>query len=275
MSDKEFVQTIYTYYKERGRHDLPWRMPALTPRKDGSLDPYKILVSEIMLQQTQVDRVIPKYKTFLKKFPTAKALAKATLSEVLEAWSGLGYNRRARFLKLATQEIVSNRKNKFPRMRAELDALPGIGEYTAGAICAFAFNVPEIFLETNIRAVYLHFFFPKKKAVHDKELLPVLARTIDKRHPRKWYAALMDYGTKLKSEIVNPTRRSKIYAKQAVFKGSVRETRGKILKKLLKEKKISMQDMALMDKKNSSKAREGLIRDGLIEKVGAWYKLTN
>ncbi len=250
-------------------------MPALKLRKDNSLDPYKILVSEIMLQQTQVDRVIPKYKSFLKKFPTAEALAKAPLLEVLAAWNGLGYNRRARFLKLAAQEIITAHKNEFPRTRAGLDALPGIGEYTAGAICAFAFNLPEIFLETNIRAVYIHFFFPKKETVHDKEILPLLDRTIDKRHPRSWYAALMDYGTKLKSEIVNPAQRSTIYAKQSIFKGSVRETRGKIVKELLEKKKISMQDMALVDKNNKNKALAGLIRDGLIEKVGAWYKLTN
>lgn len=276
MNDQDFVKEIYSHYRKNGRHNLPWRTPALKISKGGTIDPYRIMVSEIMLQQTQVDRVIPKYKAFLKRFPTIKVLANATLADVLAQWSGLGYNRRAKFLKLAAEKIITEHAGIFPRSREAIDALPGIGDYTAGAICAFAFNQPELFLETNIRAVYIHFFFPKKHAVTDKSILGILARTIDKGHSREWYSALMDYGTKLKGETANPTRRSKTYAKQSVFKGSIREIRGKILKHLVSHTTVSVHDLQgfSSDTSKLKQAIEGLVRDSLIKKSGTAYRLT-
>jgi A/G-specific adenine glycosylase len=172
-----------------------------------------------MLQQTQVDRVIPKFNAFIKQFPTAKKLAAAPLSEVLKLWSGLGYNRRAKYLWEAAKQWGI----------APLEDLPGVGPYTANAVRAFAYNEPVIMIETNIRAVYLHHVFPNSFHVSDSKLLPymVLPRGIA---PREWYAALMDYGSYLKKAYPNPSRKSKHHAVQKKFKGSDREVRGAVLK---------------------------------------------
>lgn len=201
---------------------MPWR---------NTHDPYKILVSEIMLQQTQVDRVIPFYNRFIKQFPTSKTLAKAPLGEVLKTWQGLGYNRRAKYLweaaKIIAQEGFAGQK------------LPGVGPYTAGAISAFAFNKPEVFIETNIRTVFFHFDiskYKKTRKISDKELLPLVAETLkrSKMQPRDFYAALMDYGASLKQNGVKLNSRSKHYTKQSKFEGSARQLRGALLRELLK-----------------------------------------
>ncbi len=275
MTDKEFIRTVYSHYEKHGRHDLPWRVPALRLKKDGTLDPYKIMVSEIMLQQTQVERVIPKYKAFLKQFPNAHSLATAPLADVLAAWSGLGYNRRARFLKRATETIITEHKGTFPREKSALMGLPGVGNYTAGAISAFAFNRPDTFLETNIRSAYIHFFFPRKKSVHDRELLSVVERTVDKKNPRKWYSALMDYGTYVKSQTVNPTRKSAGYKRQSAFIGSIRQTRGKMLKYMIENGSLPIQKMSFIDKDTAKTAEaiRSLVKDGLILKTGKSYRL--
>lgn len=165
-----------------------------------------------MLQQTQVDRVIPKYDAFIKKYPTAKKLASAKLTDVLKLWSGLGYNRRARYLWESAQ-----------------GGTKGIGPYTRAAVAVFAHNRPEVLIETNVRTVYLHHLFPGRAEVSDSEILPFIS--IPKNvEPRVWYAALMDYGSYLKQKYPNPSRRSKHHAKQKKFKGSDREIRGAILK---------------------------------------------
>jgi A/G-specific adenine glycosylase len=186
-----------------------------------------------MLQQTQVGRVIEKYKAFLKAFPTVHSLANAPLQQVLLLWSGLGYNRRARFLQQMAQ-AVDRSHGIFPTTVDKLLKLPGIGTYTAGAISAFAYNQPRVFIETNIRTVFLHHFaLPGKVA--DKELLALIAATLDHKNPREWYWALMDYGSHLKSTGITIHRTSRHYAKQSAFKGSVREVRGGILKILTKQ----------------------------------------
>jgi A/G-specific adenine glycosylase len=194
---------VLAYYKSHGRHHLPWRK---------TFDPYKILVSEMMLQQTQVDRVIPKYEAFIKKYPTAGKLAAAPLTDVLTLWSGLGYNRRAKYL-----------------WEAASGGTKGIGPYTKAAVAVFAHNEPVVMIETNIRTVYLHHLFPKVKNIPDEKLLPyiVVPKGVE---PRVWYAALMDYGSYLKQAHLNPSRRSKHHVKQKKFAGSDREVRGAILK---------------------------------------------
>lgn len=202
----------------------------------GKYNPYHILVSECMLQQTQVERVIPKYKAFLKKYPTLKKLALAKEVEVLTLWQGLGYNRRARNLVRTAVAITNEFHGKFPQDYEELVQLPGIGPYTARALQVFAFNQPVVLIETNIRAVYINSFFKKKEKVSDKSLLPYIERTIDKSNPRKWYSALMDYGAFLKKEVVNPSRQSIHHRKQSTFKGSKRYVRGQIIKHLLRYK---------------------------------------
>ena len=222
---QQFTETVWNYYKENAR-DLPWRLTD----PDGSLDPYKILVSEIMLQQTQAPRVVPKYAEFLGIFPDVKTLAAAPLEKVLLHWSGLGYNRRAKFLWQAAQMAVNIYKGKIPDDEVGLVSLPGVGTNTARAVLAYAFNRPVTFIETNIRTVYIHHFFEDSDAVHDKEILSLVDSTLDTEHTREWYWALMDYGTFLKKTVGNGSRRSAHYTKQSAFAGSKRQIRGKIIK---------------------------------------------
>jgi A/G-specific adenine glycosylase len=225
VKSSAFKRLIYDYYKKAGRYDLPWRK---------TRDPYEILVSEIMLQQTQVSRVLKKYPEFLSRFPTVESLAKAPVSEVLVVWQGLGYNRRALNLKKAAETVIKDFAGRFPRTADELESLPGIGQSTRGAIMAFAFGIPTVFIETNIRSIYLHHFFKDKTSVHDRDILPLIEKTLDKENPRDWYYALMDYGVHLKETLPNPSRRSKHHAKQSAFKGSNREIRSFVLKSVLK-----------------------------------------
>lgn len=276
MKEKAFIQTVYKYYEKHGRHNLPWRTPALKMNREGEIDPYAILVSEVMLQQTQVDRVIPKYQAFMKKFPTAKKLSQSKLSSVLALWSGLGYNRRAKFLKLAAEKISKKYAEKFPRSRTEIDSLPGVGDYTAGAICAFAFNLPETVLETNIRSVYIHHFFPGRKTVHDRELLPLIEKTVDRKKPREWYAALMDYGAYIKSQTANPSRRSAHHKRQGTFGGSIRQTRGKVLKYMVKNAFLPSKVVSFIepDAEKAKRALDGLVADGLIRPSANGFRLS-
>jgi A/G-specific adenine glycosylase len=220
MTKKTFQKKIYDYYKEHKRV-LPWRT---------TYDPYKIIVSEIMLQQTQSARVVEKYKLFLKKFPTVRALHNASTIDVLRQWQGLGYNRRALMLKKMAGEVVSIHKGRFPQTYEDLIALPGVGPYTARAVMAFAYNKPGAMIETNIRAVFIHFFFSGSKKVTDKELMPLIEEYMDIRSPREWYNALMDYGAFLKETLPNPSRKSAHHTKQSLFKGSDRQIRGAIIK---------------------------------------------
>lgn len=225
---------MYANYKKNKR-SFPWRPPALSLRKDGTCNPYHVLVSEVMLQQTQVDRVVPKYKAFIQQFSTFQKLAEAPLREVLTLWQGLGYNRRAKAL-WETAKIVTHEHNgKLPTFYSELVELPGIGSYTAGAILAFAYNKPSIFVETNIRTVLISEFFSKRKNIHDKEILERVERTLDRRNPREWYTALMDYGAYLKQRGVKVNARSVHYTKQTQFKGSEREMRGAIIRSLVEK----------------------------------------
>lgn len=223
-----FQKDVYSFFKSNGRHTLPWRK---------TKNPYRILVSEIMLQQTQVDRVIPKYRSFLKRFKTPQVLAEASLGEVLREWQGLGYNRRAKMLHEAAKAIMLNYEGKIPKSYAELTSLPGIGDYTAKAVRVFAWNEPEVLIETNVRSVFLHHFFPNQEGISDKKLLPYVEVTLDTKNTREWYSALMDYGSYLKKTTLNPSRKSAHHTKQKSFKGSNREVRGAILRALISEAK--------------------------------------
>jgi A/G-specific adenine glycosylase len=213
-----------------------------------------------MLQQTQTDRVVYKYQLFLKTFPTFKSLAKSPLNKVLKVWQGLGYNRRAVSLHKTAQIIVYQYQGKLPESVDELIELPGIGHYTASAICAFAFNQPTTFIETNIRRIYIHFFFQKKRKVDDKDILPLVEQTLDKKNPRVWYYALMDYGVMLKKRVPNPNRKSTHYAKQSKFEGSNRQIRGMILKALLKEPKLTESKLVQKLNLDKDKVKRNLIQ---------------
>lgn len=222
MNDRAFKKTIWDYYKKYGRK-MPWR-------DDHS--PYRVVVSEIMLQQTQAERVMKKFDSFLSKFPNCESLSSAKLSEVLKEWQGLGYNRRA----LNLHKLAQQTKGSIPQTYEELLELPGIGPNTAGSILAFAFNIPHPFIETNIRTVFIHFFFKKSRAkIHDKKLIPLIEKTLDRKNPREWYYALMDYGAYLKKLHPNPSRKSKHHIKQSKFKGSNRELRSHLLKEIIKK----------------------------------------
>ncbi|HYH75669.1 MAG TPA: hypothetical protein VD735_06980 [Candidatus Saccharimonadales bacterium] len=223
-----FQETVWEYYRQHGRHDLPWR----TLESDGTVDPYKVLVSELMLQQTQVPRVLPKFREFLERFPTVAALASVPLSEVLKAWSGLGYNRRAKFLWQTAQAVVRQYNGVLPRTLPELVALPGIGPNTAGAILAYAFNQPIAYIETNIRTVFIYHFFPDQEAVADRDLVPFIEAALPRDEARDWYWALMDYGSHLKQTVGNVARSSASYSRQSAFHGSRRQIRGQVLKLL-------------------------------------------
>ncbi len=260
-----FKKRVWKYYKTHKR-SLPWRE---------THNPYHILVSEVMLQQTQVERVRNFYNAFLKKFPTAKALAQAPLSAVLVLWKGLGYNRRAVNLKKAAETVMREFKGVFPADYTSLIALPGIGQSTAGAIMNFSYNIPTAFIETNIRSVYLHHFFKDKKDVSDKDVMKLIEETQDTKNPREWYYALYDYGTFLKKTIGNQNSRSRHYKKQSAFKGSNRELRSLMLSYLLAKKKsvstsILFKYFTLLGKEKGAvqKNVDAFLKEGVITRKG-------
>lgn len=236
--------------------DMPWR---------SDTRPYYVLVSEIMLQQTQVERVIPKFLNFINTFPSEGDLAKADLSQVLICWQGLGYNRRAKFLQQAVQRIEIEFANKWPESKADLMRLPGVGPNTAGAIRAYAFNQPELFIETNIRTVYIHHFFPKYDTVTDKDIRPLLEETISQDRPREFYWALMDYGHHLKLQGIRNNAQSHHYKKQSKLEGSVRQIRGQILSVLAKESlsAAALEQQVTLDERFDV-ALSALLKEGLV-----------
>lgn len=218
-----FVRRVWNEGREHYR-DLPWRYVD---------DAYAVLVSEIMLQQTQVSRVEKYWSRFLKTFPTLDVLASADTSLVLEYWQGLGYNRRALALKRTAEECALQFKGELPCTYGELLKLPGIGPATAGGVMAFAYQKPALYLETNVRTVFLHELFPHEEGVSDKTLEPLVLETCSKEDPREWYYALLDYGAHLKSIMPNPSRRSKHHSKQSVFEGSKRQKRAELVRIVL------------------------------------------
>ncbi len=226
-------------------------------------NPYYIMVSEIMLQQTQTDRVVAKFEQFIAAFPDIYSLADADLQDVLGVWQGLGYNRRGKALWENAQRITQEYEGVVPDDPEILKTFRHIGPNTAASIVAFAFNKPVVFIETNIRTVYLHTFFKEKDDVHDRQLLPLIAQTVDQSNPREWYYALMDYGVYLKKMLPNPNRRSAHYAVQSKFEGSNRQIRGKIIRKLTEVGKIDIDD--LFDSLGREQERYKVVLDGLVK----------
>ena len=204
--------------------DLPWRYLD---------DPYAVLVSEIMLQQTQVARVERFWRRFLAALPTLDALAAADTATVLELWQGLGYNRRALALKRAAEECAGRYEGRLPEGYDELVALPGVGPATAAGVRAFALNEPGTYLETNVRTVFLHELFPDVEGVRDRELAPYVADSCPADDPRRWYYALLDYGAHLKATVPNPSRRSAHHGRQSAFEGSRRQKRSWVVRRVL------------------------------------------
>lgn len=259
-----FRSAVYAYHRANPR-PMPWRETG---------DPYHILVSEFMLQQTQVERVRVKYCEFLTAFPTVHELAAAPLSDVLRVWQGLGYNRRALYLKRCSEEIVGHHDGQFPRTSQELQSLPGIGPYTARAVAAFAHGVAEPLIETNIRTLFIHFFFHGREKVHDSEIMPLVAAALDRDNPREWYYALMDFGAMLKQTHSNPGRRSRHHTQQSRFEGSNRQLRSRLLREIVMEPGISPEKLqAMLDAGQEAVERnlEALEREGFLVKRGSGY----
>jgi A/G-specific adenine glycosylase len=259
-----FRKTVYSYFKLHGR-DLPWRK---------NQTPYSIFISEIMLQQTQVDRVVPFYCAFVKALPDFQTLAGAPLQKVLLLWQGLGYNRRAKHLKQAAEIIEHEHDGILPSSPETLEMLPGIGKATAASIAAFGFNAPTVFLETNIRTALIHHFFRDDDNISDNDLLPIANVVMNRRHPAKWYSAIMDYGTMLKKKYGNLSRRSAQYKKQSKFEGSRRQVRGKVLKLLLEKGNLSLLSFdrhLKTDKQILSEILDELTKENMIVKRGKTY----
>ncbi len=237
----DFQKFIWDFY-QASKRTLPWRYDE---------DPYKIMVSELMLQQTQVDRVIPKYVQFLSKFPTIDSLASNSPATVIAQWQGLGYNRRALYLQKACQKIMNDYHGKIPNNPSELETLPGIGKATAGAIVVYGFNQPAPFIETNIRRTFIHYFFQDQENISDTNIMVLVELTLNKQNPRDWFYALTDYGASLGKHRNNPNRKSKHYTKQSKFTGSKRQVRGAIIRLLVKERKLSVLQLELEIKDTS------------------------
>lgn len=232
LTPEDFVSKVFREGRAHNR-SLPWRYLD---------DPYQVLVSEIMLQQTQVKRVLRYWERFISMFPSIDALAASDSAQVLEEWQGLGYNRRALALHRAARQCASEQGGVLPATVEGLCELPGIGSATAAGVMAFAHNKPCVYLETNVRSVFLHELFPDEDAVPDKKLIPLI-RAVCPDKPREWYYALLDYGAHLKAQGVNPSRRSAHYARQSAFEGSRRQKRAELLRIVLDEPGLDREEI--------------------------------
>ncbi len=256
MDTSAFRRLVYAHYR-RHRRPMPWR---------DTRNPYHIIVSEVMLQQTQVSRVMEKYTGFLRAFPTLEALGRAPLSRVLAVWQGMGYNRRALYLQRLARTVMREHGGRIPADREALAKLPGLGPATSASVCAFAFGIPCAFIETNIRSVFIHHFFKGRSDVRDSEILPLVEKTLDRRDPRNWYYALMDYGSSLKARVPNPSRKSDQYRKQPPLEGSVRQARARIIRFLLAKGECRESELFSLPlgREKVAQALAGLEKEGIV-----------
>ncbi|MDR3114029.1 MAG: A/G-specific adenine glycosylase [Treponema sp.] len=261
-----FKDSIYAHYARAGRV-FPWREPT---------SPWGVLVSEFMLQQTQTERVVPYWERWMYLWPTPEQLHQASLEDALREWSGLGYNRRCRYVKECARILTEDHRGQVPKTPEELLPLPGIGAYTAGAIACFAYNYPGIFIETNIRSAVIHFFFQDREGVKDAELIPILEASLDRENPRKWYWALMDYGAALKKVTRNPSRKSAHYVKQSPFAGSFRQRRGAVIKSLLSQGPAGIRELGKrtgIKAEDLYEALQALKKESMVAEEGGIYKI--
>ncbi len=267
MQADEFQRMIFQKGDELFRA-MPWR---------DDTSPYAVFVSELMLQQTQVDRVRPKFDAFVQRFPDVDSLASASVADVLQLWQGLGYNRRALYLQAAAQAVVQQYGGVFPDTAKTLQTLPGIGPNTAGAILAYSFNQPVVFIETNIRTVYIYHFFNDDTIVEDTQIRNLLTETLPPEQSRRFYWALMDYGSHLKRSGVKVHRQSKTHKKQPPLEGSLRQMRGAILRLLVAKNMVSRQDLLRTFDGDArvAPALSGLTKEGFIREVAGEIHLTN
>lgn len=263
-----FQDLVLSRYRSSGRK-FPWRE---------TTDPYAILVSEIMLQQTQVGRVAEKFPQFLEAFPDFPTLAAAPLADVLAQWQGMGYNRRAIALQKCARKVMEDFQGELPDDPDVLATFPGIGKATASSICAFAFNRPVVFIETNIRRVFIHCFFSDNEIVDDTAIRPLVEAALYRENPREWYNALMDYGTELKKSVPNPNRRSVHYTRQSAFEGSDRKIRGEIIRLLLTGNKLTEKALVSHIKEDPERTRRILATletEGFIMRTGRSFSIVD
>jgi A/G-specific adenine glycosylase len=256
---RDFGDELWDFYRTNKR-EFAWR---------NTTDPYAIVVSEIMLQQTQTKRVTEKFASFTQEFKTFKELADAPARAVLAEWVGLGYNRRGLALHGIAQRVTNEFDGQLPEDPEALETFKGLGPATAASIVSFAFNKPTVFIETNIRAVYLHTFFHDHQDVSDKELLPLIELTVDQINPREWYYALMDYGVVLKKLYKNPSRKSKHHTVQSKFEGSDRQIRGAIVRALTKQTSATLKKLYSLfpnEEQRIEKILKNLCDEGFVVK---------
>jgi A/G-specific adenine glycosylase len=266
MDKAEFRRIIYRNFEKEGRV-FPWRQDT---------SPWGVVVSEFMLQQTQTGRVVPYWERWMRLWPKPEDLAGASLEDTLREWSGLGYNNRARRLRECARLIAEDYGGRVPGVPEELLRLPGIGAYTAGAIACFAYNYPSVFIETNIRSAVIHFFFPDRLDVSDAEMLPILESVLDKKNPRKWHWALMDYGAALKKIAPNPGRRSAHYTRQSPFQGSFRQIRGRLIRSLVSEGPASARELGKrmgIETQDVYRALDALQKDAMVAEYAGIYRI--
>lgn len=261
---EKFTSAIYTYYDSNYR-TLPWRSTG---------NPYHILISEVMLQQTQVGRVVDKFHEFTAAFPTVQSLAGSSLHDVLAVWQGLGYNRRAKYLWECARIIASHYDGIIPN-EAELRKLPGLGRATAASVTIFAYNTPALYIETNVRTVYIHIFFGDSVQISDAMIAPILQQTMDEHNPRKFYNALMDCGTAMK-KFSKASRQSAQYKKQAPFHDSLRKVRGEIIRRLVTKNAVHKQELLTAleyDAQRIEQALSALCKDNMISEDNGIYRI--
>lgn len=261
----EFQKVIWDFYAKNKR-EMPWRH---------TTNGYYVLLSEIMLQQTQVPRVLTKFKEFTSILPDFEALANAQLQTLLGVWQGMGYNRRALYLQKTAQIITEKYNGIVPKSPEILETFPGIGKATAAAIVTYTYNVPTVFIETNIRRIFIHQFFQDAIDIDDKQIFPLVSATVDEKNPRDWYYALMDYGSQLPKQVTNPNRKSKHYIVQSPLEGSDRQIRGLLIKHLL-VKPSTVEDVAISIAKDEGRVKKMLNKlneEGFVMEEKGIYKI--
>lgn len=269
LSDiRSFKDVVWDFYQKHKR-SLMWR---------DTIKPYWVVVSEIMLQQTQVPRVMTKFPEFIQAFPDFQSLGSASLEEVLREWQGMGYNRRGKYLREIAKRVVGDHDGIVPKDPSVLERFPGIGPATACSIVVYTYDIPIPFIETNVRRVYIHHFFQDSSNVADKEIMPLVVETIDQQNPREWFYALMDYGTHLARIVPNPNRKSKHYTKQSKFDGSNRQIRGAVLRSLLSEGPIKGDELETtlgFEKPRLYNVLKQLTAEGIVAEENGVYKVTS
>jgi len=264
MEIEEFRETVLCRYRREGR-TFPWR----------GANPWGVMVSEFMLQQTRVERVLSYWENWMRLWPNPESLAQASLEEAMRAWSGLGYNRRCCFLKNSASVIVKEYNGVVPETPEALRKLQGVGPYMAGAIACFGYNSPEVFIETNIRSAVIHCFFPGRNDVGDREIFPILKTALDRRDPKTWYYALMDYGAALK-KTGNPGRRSAHYTRQSPFIGSFRQARGRVIRALASMGQSSVKEIETASGLTGEKlyrVLEKLEKESMVAQAEGYYRI--